>query len=345
MAVITSDHYRLYGFLMSPYSMKMRSYLRYRRIPFEWQTGEVANTIAMTKVDPYMVPVLEYPDGSFAHDSTYLIADLEQRYPERGTTPEDEADAFLAALIEDYADEWLLGPFFLYRWESEEDQQHNSEWIIYEYFRGDIGHDQFRSMAEMWQSRQTKLLPSVSGMPESYEMSKTSLEELLNITEQAFRNRPFFFGSRPTSAEFALFGMFSQLLQDLTANQMMRKHYPFTSRWVGMMDDLSGFEGSWETVSGNTEALTASPIFELLKLSGRYHLPMLTANQAAMEKRQKTYTIEVSGIQYERKTLPRFLPCLPALQDHYNALSESAKKTLYTPLTETGCLPFLVRQS
>ena len=334
--------YSLYGFLMSPYSMKMRAYLRYRHLPFHWVTGEAANNIAMTEVETYMVPVLGYPDGRFANDSTHLIEDLETRHPERLTAPDNEADAFLALLVEDFADEWLLAPFFLYRWDSEADQQHNSQWIIYEFFRGEIGHSQFEELAEMWRARQVSLLPAVSGQPSSYAMVKESLHAFLEIMEKAVRKKPFFFGSRPSSAEFAIFGMLSQLLQDLGANRFMRDQYPFTSRWIGVMDDLSGFDGNWETVSNTDNIRDGSPVYEILKLSGIYHLPMLKANQTAMDNNEKYYSLDVAGIQHERRVLARFQPCLPALQERYRGLSAAAKAELQTPLKETGCLPFLV---
>jgi len=327
---------------MSPYSMKMRAYLRYRRIPFEWVTGEAANTIAMTKVEPYMVPVLGYPDGSFVNDSTYLVDDLESRYSDRSVTPENEADAFLALLIEDYADEWLLAPFFLYRWETEADQTHNAQWIIYEYFRGNIGHEQFDAMTELWRTRQTGMLKAVSGEPASYDMVKASLHDFLAIMERAVRERPFFFGSRPSRAEFAIFGMLSQLMQDLGSNRFMREHYPLTSRWVDVIDDMSGFEGDWESLSDQPECLQNSIVFELLKLSGSYHLPMLLANQTASQNQEKFYSLKIAGESHKRRVLPRSLPCLPDLQQRYGTLSDSAKAALSPVLDDTGCLPFLI---
>ena len=58
--------YTLYGAIASPYSMKMRSLLRYRRIPFVWVDGEAAGA-ALKQVRAPVIPVLEYPDGSFAN--------------------------------------------------------------------------------------------------------------------------------------------------------------------------------------------------------------------------------------------------------------------------------------
>ncbi len=115
--------YKLFGATMSPFSMKMRAYMRYRRMSFQWITDERANKVAMTKVASSMVPVLEDPEGVFRNDSTFRIDLLEHRFEDRRAEPEDEADAFLAHLIEDFADEWLLWPFFMMRWRHEDDRR------------------------------------------------------------------------------------------------------------------------------------------------------------------------------------------------------------------------------
>lgn len=72
---MSTPSYKLYGYTMSPYAMKMRSYMRYRRIPFQWVAGTRANEVAMTEVDIYMVPVLENPQGVFKNDSTFFLSD------------------------------------------------------------------------------------------------------------------------------------------------------------------------------------------------------------------------------------------------------------------------------
>ena len=48
-----------------------------------------------------------------------IIDKFEENITARRTDPENEADAFLAYLIEDFADEWLLWPFFMHRWRLE----------------------------------------------------------------------------------------------------------------------------------------------------------------------------------------------------------------------------------
>ena len=109
--------YRLLGANASPYSMKMRAVLRYRRLPFIWEPSSLRLPEAFRAVKPAVVPVLQYPDGHFMNDSTPLAYDLEQQHPgTRSIIPESEGAAFLSDLIEDMADEWGTKCMFHYRW-------------------------------------------------------------------------------------------------------------------------------------------------------------------------------------------------------------------------------------
>ena len=127
------NRYRLIGAGGSPYSMKMRAILRYRRLPHDWilRTPEVRRQLAgKTKVE--LQPVLHIPwEDTYLIDSTPIAYDLEKRHPgERSIIPDDPAHGFLSALIEDLADEWVTKQMFHLRWEQQEDQQFSSFWII-----------------------------------------------------------------------------------------------------------------------------------------------------------------------------------------------------------------------
>ena len=69
--------YTIHGALGSPYSMKMRALLRYRRITHVWSSGTYVQQLAAEKGLPPVIPVIEYPDGSFKNDSTPVLYDLE----------------------------------------------------------------------------------------------------------------------------------------------------------------------------------------------------------------------------------------------------------------------------
>lgn len=326
---------------MSPYSMKLRSYFRYRRIPFQWVADTRANDVAMTKVKPYMVPVVENPDGVFKNDSTFIIDELETCFSERRTEPENEADAFLAYLIEDYTDEWLVLPFFMLRWRREADRLFNSRWILYEYLSGETTGQVFEEMAQGWSDRQVDLVAQFCGSEDMFDILDNSLDSLLDVTERAFKSGLFLFGSRPSRAEFALYGMLSQLILDYAPSTYLRKNYSFTYRWVTVMEDLSGREGNWEPLSSDPARLQSSPITDLLKLSSKYHLPLLHANTEATEAGSDTLSLQIDGKHYVRNTAKRCLPCLSTLQQRYANLSGEAKNQLDGVLRDTGCLAFL----
>ena len=338
---MTDSTLELYGMLMSPYSMKMRAYLRYRRIPFNWRTGLIANHIAETKVQTYMIPVIGYPDGTFENDSTPIIDKLEANIAGRRTEPENEADAFLAYLIEDFADEWLLWPFFLNRWCTSADQKHNSHWILYEALHGNLADGVFEPMAEGWASRQIDLVKRTCGSPANDDILNESLRAFLRIMENAVTNGLFFFGSRPSRAEIAIYGILSQLIQDLSPSADMRENYTFTTRWVSIIDDLSGIDGEWEALSTNPEKLMATPVAEILKMSGKYHLPLLHANAEAMDNGEQYFSFDIDGRKFERETHERHKTCLPALQKRYADLSRDSKAALKDVLEESACLNYL----
>ncbi|NQX94432.1 MAG: glutathione S-transferase N-terminal domain-containing protein, partial [Erythrobacter sp.] len=221
--------YTLYGALASPYSQKMRAILRYRRITHVWAHGAIAQ--AMTaKVKAPVIPVLEYPDGTFANDTTPLIYDLEKRHSDRSIVPDDEGHAFLAHLIEDFADEWMTKAMFGYRWLEEVDQKQMSEWLAFDAFKG--GGEQAVAHAATFRERQVGRMGIVGCTRQNFPLIEASTKRVLAALEAQVTTHHWFFGSRPSMAEFSVFGQLSQLGVDPTAQAMMRAEFPYTYRWL-----------------------------------------------------------------------------------------------------------------
>ena len=61
---MTDGLMRLYGALGSPYSMKMRAILRYRRLPHLWVQMRADTPNVFAKVKAPVIPVLEYAEGT-----------------------------------------------------------------------------------------------------------------------------------------------------------------------------------------------------------------------------------------------------------------------------------------
>src|SRR6266480_1784762 len=125
---MNDGRYRLIGSTASPYALKLRALLRYRRIAFDWVIMTKALRKQTEHLRPSLIPILQYPDVSFRGETTALAYDLEARHRERSVIPEDSAVAFVCDLLEDLADEWAVKPLFLYRWWDPEDQAYVSRW-------------------------------------------------------------------------------------------------------------------------------------------------------------------------------------------------------------------------
>ena len=99
------------GWYGSPYSLKMRAVLRYRHIPFRWVVRD-SRWDDLPEPPVRIVPVIAFlqPDGSHGEvmvDSSPQIMRLEAEFGGRSIVPTDPALAFIDALVEDYADEWV----------------------------------------------------------------------------------------------------------------------------------------------------------------------------------------------------------------------------------------------
>lgn len=326
------DLYKLYGGMGSPYSMKMRAVLRYRRIPFVWVQGAGAQAIAREMRAP-VIPVLEYPDGARKNDSTPLIYDLEQRHRERSIVPENEADAFLAFLIEDFADEWLTKAMFSYRWLRPRDQERMSTWLSFDALSGG-GRKGIEQRAAMFRDRQVGRMALVGCTEANAPLIEESTRRFLAALDAHVTDSHFFFGARPSLAEFGVFGQLSQLGVDPTPYDLMRAEFPYALRWLAHIDDLSGVEGVWRT----PDAPRPPVIAETLKLAGAIYLPFLEANAAAAQAGKETFAFEALGLPYEQGVFKYQVKCLAELRAAYARLSAAAKADIDPLLTETGCV-------
>ncbi len=308
--------YSLYGALASPYSMKMRSLLRYRRIPFEWVDGGAARE-ALARVKAPIIPVLAFPDGRYANDSTPLIYELERLHAGRSVVPDDRAVAFLAHLLEDFADEWMTKPMFGYRWLEDVDQVQMSRWLAFDNLHGG-GLETSQAAAEAFRQRQVGRMEMVGCTQENFPLIEASTRAVLGILEAQVTNAFFLFGSRPSLAEFGLYGQLSQLGVDPTPQAMMRADYPYAYRWLSHMDDLSGVVGSW--AEEPSDAALA-----LVKLSGEIYAPFLAANAAALEAGEESFGFLAMGHEYRQGTFKYQAKCLADLRHRYGALDDGQR--------------------
>jgi glutathione S-transferase len=324
--------YRLHGALGSPYSMKMRALMRYRRIPFAWVQDHAERTRLFAQVKAPVIPLLQFPDGRVANDSTVLTRELEARHADRSVIHNDDCLAFLAFLIEDFADEWLTKAMFGYRWLFEADQRQMSEWLMFDAFPG-AGRLAQQQMAAAFRERQVGRMPLVGCTAANFPLIEASTRAVLAALETHTPDTPFLFGSRPSEAEFALYGQLSQLATDPTPAAMLRADYPMAMRWLAHVDDLSGVEGEWGPGRPVVDAI--------LKVIGEVYLPFLVANAAAVEAGDAEVRFEAMGHEFVQPPFRYQAKCLAALRAAFAALEPDCAADILGRLSAADCLPYL----
>ena len=243
-----SVRYKLYGGGGSPYSMKMRAVMLYKRLPFDWVQITPDIRKQLKHDGPPVIPILQLPeDGSLHVDSTPLCYLLEQREPERSLFPPDPELAFLCELIEDMADEWCTKIMFHYRWYRDIDREYSSHWIIRDTTPG-IRGPALDVPAKAITDRQVSRMALVGCTEQNAPIIEQSYHELLAILDSFVARDEFLFGTRPSLADFGLFGQLKTLASDHTPMLIMRAKAPAVHDWVRRLDDLSGVEGKWHDV-------------------------------------------------------------------------------------------------
>ncbi len=333
---IVEGRYRLVGSTASPYALKMRAILRYRRIPFDWviMTRELRAETAHLK--PNLIPALRYPDGTWRGETTALAHDLERRHPGRSIIPDDPALAFVCDLLEDMGDEWAVKPLFLYRWWDPEDQDYVSRWAGEEWsvFEEEPGSEAER---EAMRRRQVSRMPILGATPENKPFLEESYRRMLAAIEPHVGLNRFFFGTRPSLADFAWYGQLNEMATDPTPMRIMRALAPKTDIWARRADDTSGVEGEWWPF----ERVMSGAARDLLALAGELYLPFLTANEQAWAKGLDKLEMRVWRLDYTLAPFKYQVKCLTWLRDRFAALDPEGRARLEPVLRETGCWPHL----
>ncbi|HKH00164.1 MAG TPA: glutathione S-transferase N-terminal domain-containing protein [Bradyrhizobium sp.] len=329
--------YRLIGSTASPYAIKLRALLRYRRIPFDWVIMTRALRKQTEHLRPNLIPVLQYPDGTWRGDTTTLAYDLEARHRERSAIPEDGAIGFVCDLLEDLADEWAVKPLFLYRWWDPEDQRYVSRWAAEEWSVSEAEPGSPEEI-EDFRRRQISRMPILGATAENKPLLEQSYHRILAAFEPHVGMNKYLFGTRPSLADFAWFGQLSEMATDPTPMRIMRETAPFTDHWTRRLDDTSGVDGQWysreRALSGMAEAL--------LRIAGELYLPFLVANAEAFAGGLERVEISVWGLPYALSPFKYQVRCLTLIREKFAALSVENRIALRPMLERTGCWAHLV---
>lgn len=328
----TQDRYTLIGGNASPYSLKMRAHMHYRRLPYDWVLRSEENDHLLEGLRPVLVPVLKLPeDGSLHLDSTRLIYMLEDRHPDdRSVIPDSPAHAFLAHLVEDMADEWVTKMMFHYRWAYDADIHYAARWIADD--RSPNASDEEREkFAEFFTERQIGRMPLVGCTPENTPIIEAGFHHILTLLHADVGQYKYLFGTRPSIADFGLYGQLRTLSIDPTPMSIMREEAQRAESWLRQLDDASGIEGDWYGV-GDLPPMTKG----MITYCAEIYLPFLAANATAIERGEETFTADLDGKSYSQGVFRYQVKCLGELKARYKALPEEARSVVDDLIGEAG---------
>ncbi len=323
--------FRLYGAELSPYSVKVRSYLRFKGLPFEWLQRSAARQDEFARYAKLpLVPVLVDADENALQDSTPMIEALEKEFSEPSIVPEEASLAFVAALVEDYADEWLNKAMFHYRWSYPEDRESAARRITSMIFEGAEAPE---GIEESVRTRMVGRLHHVGSSPETAPIIEGSFARLVALLEKVLGSRDYLFGGRPSLADFGLAGQLKQLLSDPTPGAVLKAQAPNVVRWIERMDDpkAGGAFLGFDAVRGDLADLLREEV------AGAY-LVWMAANAQAVADDASGVSVEISGVTFTQKPQRYAAKALAELK-RKRALVDDA--VLAALLDETGVDAYL----
>ena len=331
---------KLGGAYGSPYSVKMRAVLRYRRIPFTW----VLRDSALDDLPPVpvrLIPVIAFPDGDGAYteamiDSSPLIDRLETMETARSLTPTDPVVAFLDRLVEDYADEWLTKAMFHYRWHYRDDIERAGD-VLPRWRAITASEETIARLKQQFSERQISRLRYVGSSPETAPVIEDSYRRFVDSLDAHLRRHPFLMGARPGASDFGVFGQLTQLTHfDPTPMALTLARSPRVFAWVDLLEDLSGLpvtDEGWLPRAAMAEALR-----DLLAEVGRTYVPVMLANARALAQGADRVETDVEGRPWIQQPFAYQGKCVRWLRESWGRLADADRAALAPLLADTGCL-------
>ena len=329
-----SEVYRIFGAEVSPYSVKVRSYFRYKGIPHEWITRDSGTQAEYQKYAKLpLIPAVATPSGEGLQDSTPILEKLERLFPEPSIHPGDPVLRFLSALLEEFGDEWGNKWMFHYRWARDADRASASERIARTMMPGLSGEDLARAAGSI-RERMVGRVWFVGSSEQTAPAIEESYRDAVGILETHLALRPYLFGGRPAFGDFGLWAQLYECWTDPTPGALLRERAPSVVAWVERMQDPKA-EGPFEP----RDALlpTLSPLLE--RQVGRLFLPWSDANARALADGREEFTVELAGRPWTQKPQKYHARSLAALRERHAAIPD--RSALDPILDRTSCLRWL----
>jgi glutathione S-transferase len=327
----TAELYRIFGAEMSPYSVKVRSYFRYKAIPHQWILRNAESQAEYTRYAKLpIIPLVVTPQGIGIQDSTPIIDQMEKLFPQPSIHPEDDVARFVSALIEEFGDEWGNKWMFHYRWSRDVDQIASAGRIA-RMQAPNMSEHEHTGFAGKIRARMADRLWFVGSNAQTAQQIEAGFAEMLSLLDRHLAARPYLFGARPAYGDFGLWGQLYQMWRDPTAGALIEGAAPRVLDWVHRM--------LWPRAEGAFERWAAleptlMPILQT-QVGGKF-MPWTLANEKALSEGKEEFSVQLGGEVWTQKPQKYHARSLGMLRAKYADVPD--KTALETVLAEAGCL-------
>jgi glutathione S-transferase len=328
-----AEKYKIFGSEMSPYSVKVRSYFRYKKIPHDWISRRPAVEEEYRKYAKLpIIPTVVTPADEGLQDSTPIIERLEREFPKPAINPVDPDLTFLSCLIEEFGDEWGNKLMFHHRWWDDVDQRASARTIA-RLLYPDGAEEDLDTIYKVVLQRMSGRGGFVGSSDATAPLITGYFLELLDILEAHLTSRRYLFGDSPAFGDFGLFAQIYEASVDPTCGGFIRARGPHVLDWCFRMIEprSDGAFESWGTLES-----TMAP---LLCYVGRYFLPWTTANTEALKQGREQFEVTLAGKNYTQAPQKYHAKSLQALKAKFSLVAE--RQNLASILRNTGCLSWL----
>jgi len=238
-APVMTSSYTLYGWQVSYYTGKVRSYLRFKGIPYT----EVAPNLfgyymsLRGKTGVVAIPVVRTPEGEWPQDSSEIIDRLEARFPEPSIVPVTPRQRLAAYLFELWGDEFWLPTGLITRW-----CHLDENWAFLE-------RDVADTLLPGWPSwlqkkaavkvarHMNRYLSHAGVVPAQHTVLNRWTEIQLDALDRHFAEHPFLFGTRPSLGDFGVMGpLYGHLSRDPWPSRNLIAPRRHLTAWIERMN-------------------------------------------------------------------------------------------------------------
>ncbi len=225
---------RLFGTRLSPFVEKVARGLAYKKIEFELVEPQSLRDFRKWNPQTGKMPVLEI-DGERIYDSTFILRQLDQRFPEPSLLSDDARVAAAQRQLEDWSDESLYWYIMAVRWSAE---------------NAPASAQQITAAMPRWiRPLVRRAVPrQICRMTRAQGMGRLPRETLLNefgrLLDDAvwmIGSKPFFYAERLSVADLAIHGQLHMARSGPTPEvAALISHRPVLTAFAKRVEDLTG---------------------------------------------------------------------------------------------------------